>query len=404
MSATVPARGGKKLSKLYRSGATAIALALALLLATACSGGDRGGKASASTEPAGSGATTTESIAPASDATWEKVTPAEVGLDAAKLDQIAARAEAGTSSCLAVVRDGKIAGEWYFNDTAEDTTQEVFSVSKSIAGTLVGIAQDDGDLRIDDSASTWIPEWKGTPSEAVTVRHLLSNDSGREWSPRIDYVQLLRAPDRTAFAVGLTQVQSPGTVWAYNNSAIQTLQRVVQEATGQDVTTFAQQRLFEPLGMTHTTMTTDAAGNAQMFMGVQSTCRDLARFGLLMLNDGRWGDEQIVSAEWVEEATGRPATELVANYGYLWWLNHEGVLASPLAATDLQEAGNPTTGRMVPGAPDEMYWALGFGNQLIQIDPATNTVVVRLGTGGRPQPPTFGPTEAAKVVTEAVIR
>ena len=104
-------------------------------------------------------------------------------------------------------------------------------------------------------------------------------------------------------------------------------------------------------------------------------------------------------------ATGRPSTELVANYGYLWWLNRDGVLAGPAAATSLQDAeSGARTGRIVPGAPDDMYWALGFGNQIVQIDPASNTVVVRLGTPGRPGEPAFGPADAARVVTDAIIR
>jgi CubicO group peptidase (beta-lactamase class C family) len=336
--------------------------------------------------------------------TWEVVAPTEAGFDAVALEQIAARAEAAGSNCLVIVRDGRLAGEWYFNGADETTAQNIYSVSKSIASTLIGIAQDDGDLAIGDRASTWIPAWQGTPSEMVTVRNLLSNNSGREWSAAIDYIQLLRAPDRTAFAIGLTQSEPPGTVWAYNNSAIQTLQPILQRATRQDVVTFAKERLFEPLGMNHTTMATDPAGNAQMFQGVRSTCRDLARFGQLMLNQGRWGEAQIVSSEWVEAATGRPSTDLVANYGHLWWLNREGILASPAAATSLQDAeSGARSGRIVLTSPDSMYWALGFGNQIVQIDPNSNTVVIRLGTAGQSQGLTFGAADAARVVTEAVI-
>ncbi len=196
-------------------------------------------------------------------------------------------------------------------------------------------------------------------------------------------------------------------MWAYNNSAIQTLQRVLQGATGEDVTAFAKERLFEPLGMTHTVMATDRAGNAQMFEGVRSTCRDMARFGLLVLDGGQWGKRRIVSSRWIHEATGRSSTKLNAAYGYLWWLNREGVIGSPLVATDLSAAANPTTshGRLVADAPDDMFWALGLGNQIVQVDPGSKTVVVRLGTAeARPKPPTFGPTEASKVVTEAVER
>jgi CubicO group peptidase (beta-lactamase class C family) len=334
------------------------------------------------------------------------VSPASVGLSAARLDQIAARARAGKSNCLVVVRDGKLAGEWYFNGTGPNTAQEVYSATKSFASTLVGIAQDDGDLRIADSASRWIPQWRGNAARAVTVRDLLSMDSGRQWSVVSDYVGLILAADRTAFAVGLAQAEAPGKVWAYNNAAVQTLQRVLTGTTGTNVATFAAQRLFRPLGMRHTTMTTDEAGNAGLFEGIHSTCRDMARFGVLMLNDGRWGSRQIVSRDWVEAATGRPSTRLNAGYGYLWWLNRKGVLADPLTATSVQSAAGKTTkrGRLAPGAPSDMYWALGLGNQLIQIDPGSRTVVVRLGTAELiPTAPTFGPREASEVVTRAVL-
>jgi CubicO group peptidase (beta-lactamase class C family) len=342
---------------------------------------------------------------PAPGAAWQKVSPASVGLDPAKLSQIAAQAGKGRSNCLVVVRDGKLAGEWYFRGTGPSTTQDVFSVTKSVASTLVGMAQDEGRLRIGESASRWISQWKGTPSAAVTVRDLLSMDSGREWNALTDYLGLLAARDRTAFAIGLGQAAAPGTVWAYNNSAVQTLDRVLFAATHESVVRFAQQRLFGPLGMAHTTMATDRAGNAQMFEGIRSTCRDLARFGVLMLDRGLWRGKRIVSPGWVGQATGTSSTRLNAGYGYLWWLNHEGVVADVLAATSLQQARHATKGRLVPGAPDRMYWALGLGDQIIQVDPGTRTVVVRLGAADPiPVPPAFGPAQASRVVTEAVIR
>ena len=342
------------------------------------------------------------SLAQASAAqAWQKVSPASVGLEAKVLDRIAHTAEQGKSNCLLVLRDDKLAGEWYFNGTGPDTTQDVYSATKSFTSTLVGVAQDEGDLRITDPASKWIPAWSATPSAGVTVRDLLSMDSGRQWSFSSDYGGLLQAPDKTAFATGLGQSAAPGTSWTYNNSAVQALEPVLRGATGESVATFAARKIFEPLGMSHTKMTTDQAGHAELFEGIRSTCRDMARFGEAMLHGGR----PVVSSSWVTQATGRPSTALNAGYGYLWWLNHKGTLASPYSATSLDGAEHPTTkqGRIVPGAPADLYWALGLGNQLIQIDPATKTVVVRLGKGEpNPQPPTFGPKEASEVVTEAV--
>ena len=340
-------------------------------------------------------------------AEWQQVAPAQVGLDAAALERIAATARDGKSNCLVVVRHGKLAGEWYFNGTTPQSTQNVFSVTKSVASTLVGIAQDDGDLRVGASASRWVPEWRGTPARQVTVRNLLSNDSGREWSPAIDYDRMIRAADRTQFAVDLGQPDRPGQVWAYNNSAIQTLQRVLQNATGQEVGAYAQERMFGPLGMTRTRMTRDLAGNAQTFQGLESSCRDLARFGLLMLRGGRWGSERIVSRR-----LGRARDRRLVHAD-------ERRLRLPLVAQPVRRPGGPARARpparrhwtprhrargWCPARRPDTYWALGLGNQVVQVDPGTDTVVVRLGTPElSPQPPTFGPAEASKVVTTAVI-
>jgi CubicO group peptidase (beta-lactamase class C family) len=202
----------------------------------------------------------------------------------------------------------------------------VFSATKSFTSTLVGIAQDDSDLKITDKASTWIPQWQGTASDAVTIRNLLSMDSGRAWSFQSDYVGLLQAADRTAFAISLGQSAPPATTWIYNNAAVQTLEQGLQGATGSNVAAFATQRLFKPLNMTHTTMGVDKAGNARMFEGIKSTCRDMARFGVLMLNKRKWGKERIASSSWVKQASGTTSTKLNAGYGYLWWLNHKGTL------------------------------------------------------------------------------
>jgi CubicO group peptidase (beta-lactamase class C family) len=385
---------------LRRAAALVVAIPLGIA-ACSGSGGSTATHPSSTTSPSAS----TGPGASTPDGAWQKVSPASVGLDAGKLDQIAETARVGKSNCLVVARDGRIAGEWYFRGTNADTAQEIFSTTKSFTSTLVGMAVDAGKARLSDRASTWIPEWKGTPSAVVTLRDLLSNDSGRLWSLAQDYVQLLRAADTTAFAIGLTQTSAPRTVWAYNNSAIQTLERVVAGTLGADVPADARQRLFAPLGMDHTEMTTDRSGHATMYAGIRSTCRDLARFGSLFLARGDWNGTQIVSRRWVKEATGAPSTELNAAYGLLWWLNWRGRLAGPLAATSLAGAADATVrrGQLVPGAPADVFWALGLGNQVVQVDPGSRTVVVRLGTAEtRPKPPTFGPTEAARVVTEAV--
>ena len=334
-------------------------------------------------------------------AEWGRTDPAAAGLDPAVLDEIAAEAQANASNCFAVVRHGELVQDWYWNGTDAASTQEIFSTTKSITSTLVGIAQDDGLLDIHDRASEYIPAWVGTPAETVTIEDLLSNDSGRHWDLVTDYVSLAQAADRTAFGIGLAQDVAPGGTWAYNNAAIQTLDAVLQAATGQDPAAFAQARLFGPLGMTRTTMTHDTAGNTNLFFGAQSTCQDLARFGYLFLRNGRWNDTQIVSESWVAAATGQPSQDINAAYGYLWWLNRLGPVTGPLNPMTREQAATRPHIQLAPAASADMYWARGLGGQVVQIDEGSDTVVVRLGTGDRNT--TYTQANTARVVTEALV-
>lgn len=278
----------------------------------------------------------------------------------------------------------------------------MFSATKSYSSTLVGIAQAEGKLDIDDKASKYIPEWAGTPSADVTVKDLISNDSGRHWDFQTDYPGLIGAADRTDYAIGLKQDAPPRTVWVYNNSAIQTLDAVLEKATGVHPADYAEDKIFDPIGMAHSHMTLDNAGNTNTFFGLQSTCQDMARFGYLFLRKGNWDGEQLVPEAWVDEATGHPSQKLNAGYGYLWWLNRFGPQPSPAAATD-PNAGPSPDGQAVPDAPDDMFWAIGLGNQLISVDPGSDTVVVRIGPATANGTSAFGSQAIAKVVTEALV-
>jgi CubicO group peptidase (beta-lactamase class C family) len=374
----------------------------AVAIAAACSGGgsDEPEAADTGDADAASATGTTEAAGPGvafPGEEWERADPEELGLDPAALEAAAQRAEDVGSNCLVVARHGRIAGEWYWNDTDATTAQEAFSVTKSYSSTLVGIAEADGALDIDDPASDYITEWQGTDSEDVTIRNLLSNDSGRFWSFESDYRQLIRAEDQDAYAVGLDQAAPPGETWEYNNAAIQTLSVVLEEATGEPVADFARERLFEPLGMQSSEMTQDPSGNAHMFMGLHSTCEDMARMGHLFLQRGDWDGEQIVPEEWVAEAVDQPSQELNQSYGLLWWLNGGAGEGSGTAT-----GGTEPAGQMAPGAPEDMFFALGLTGQVIAVDPGSGVVVVRLsGEGGNGEE--YSPGDAAAVVTEAVV-
>lgn len=336
---------------------------------------------------------------------WPSADPAEIGLDPAVLAEMATDAEAAESHCLLVARNGHIAAESYWGESEPDTAHEVFSVTKSFTALVVGIAADDGLLDPDDPASRFISEWSDTPAAEVTVADLLSNTSGRRWSLAIDYAEMVGAADHTGFAIDLDQADPPGTVWAYNNSAIQTLDRVVEEAGGEPFHEFGTDRLLEPIGMADSAFSTDSADNTLTFMGLRSTCRDLARFGVLVLNGGVWNDERIVSEERLAAATS-PSSDITNSYGHLFWLNGEGPVPSATEPLTAEEAGSAPITRLVADAPERLVWALGLGGQVVQMDPLTDTVVVRIGPPSVADPTGaegggYGPGQTVRVL-EAV--
>jgi CubicO group peptidase (beta-lactamase class C family) len=336
----------------------ALGLAIGLVLA-ACSGADDASDASEGGAAESSSSETTVPAVPGNE--WTKIDPADADLDPAPLDELAAFLDSKDSQCMAVVKDGQLVAEQYWDGFTADTNREVFSVTKSITSTLVGIAQDQGLLDVDEPASKYLTEWQGTPSESITIANLISNDSGRFWTFDNDFVKLIQSADATTFAMGLSQQEPIGSKWVYNNSAIQTLEAVLERATDQPVGEFAKEHLFNPIGMT-SEIKTDAAGNTLTYMGLQAGCTDLARFGYLFAQDGSWGGEEVVSSDFVETATA-PSQDL-APYGYLWWLNR---------------TSDPAAAPRWPHAPETAFAALGLLEQVVLVLPEQDMVVVRVG-------------------------
>lgn len=303
---------------------------------------------------------------------WQPVDPEDAGFSATGLEAMAAVAMDSDSNCLFVTRRGQLVGEWYWNDFGPETDQDnVYSVSKSVTSALVGIAVERGELDIEAPAG--FAEWAGGDSEAVLLRNLISNDSGREWSFNKDYIDLGLAPDQTQFAIDLGHQHPVGTWWEYNNAAIQTVERALVVGTGSPVDSYAEARLFSQIHMS-ATMGHDGDGNTLTYQGVSASCRDLARFGYLYLRGGRWaGGVQVVPEAWVA-ASVTPSTALNSAYGFMWWLNQDGHWILP--STPLRDEGD---GRLMPDAPAEVFAAMGAFGQLVVVDPTTETVWVRLG-------------------------
>lgn len=301
---------------------------------------------------------------------WQIGAPEDHCLSSEGLAEMATIAEQTKSTCLVVIHDGVLVGDWYWDGYSADTPlPDVWSVTKSMTSAAIGIAQAEGLLDIHDRASDYIPQWQGTASEEVTIFDLITQTSGRQWDFFADFA-VFDAPDQTAYSLGFSQERQPGTRWDYSNLGTQSLEAALENAIGGDVATYIRTKLFEPIGMS-SSMARDSAGNTRVYTGLSATCEDLARFGYLYLRRGRWEDQQIVPKTWIAEST-RPSTELNDAYGYLWWLNNPGHVVLP-AVPDRGEYD----GKMLPSAPDHMDMALGAFGQVIAVDRKAEIVVVR---------------------------
>lgn len=305
------------------------------------------------------------------DSTTETEPSAESGSASSGDDRFSSLADAveqAGANCLVVEQAGEPVGEWFWQGFAAGSLQEGFSTTKSVTATLVGIAADQGALTLDQAASDFITEWKGTASEAVTVRQLLSNTSGRFHDVVTDYAQLaFLEQDKSRFAVALGQQSEPGTRWVYNNAAVQTLEVVLERATGMQVVAFADRNLFEPLGMT-SRLSLDGAGNAGLFAGMQTNCRDLAAFVRLYLDGGTADGATVVSAGFVDEALS-PSSPLNEAYGYLWWLNRRGTVQSSAEGSTRRGAS------LLPDLDEDVFYASGACGQVAMAVPAVDLVV-----------------------------
>lgn len=254
---------------------------------------------------------------------WAVADPAELGLDTAALRRHHFLCqESGADACV-VVHQGRIVQEWY----APDYRAPIMAMSstKSVTGLLAGILIGDGKLALDDPVGRYIPEWRAGAREGVTVRQLLSMTSGLPDNRRVEDVG--RVEDKEAFVFSLPLAKLPGEAWAYTNNGVFLLSPLLDRAAGEPIEQYARRRLFDPLGMGNTRLHVYPEGQAWTHADMETTPRDLARIGQLMLQGGRWEGQQIVPEAWVRISV-QPSQTLNPDYGLLWWLDVPGGYAA----------------------------------------------------------------------------
>lgn len=255
---------------------------------------------------------------PPADRFWKVASPRSLGLDTTALAAHLALCErTGADACL-VIRHDRIAQEWYSSRYA--VPMYAMSSTKSVAGLLVGMLIDDGRIAsADEPVCTFIATWCSGLRAKVTLRHLLAMTSGLPMmqDSSVGFVH----GDKDAYVIGLTPTSAPGTTWAYSNEGAQLLSPILDKAAGEPIQDYARRRLFLPLGMTQTQLHV-YPDHAWTYADMETTARDFARLGVLMMRHGMWQGRRIVSEQWIQEST-RPSQALNPRYGLLWWLDPE---------------------------------------------------------------------------------
>ena len=227
---------------------------------------------------------------------------------------------------IVVVRDGEIIAERYRPGFGVHKGYRTWSTAKSITAALVGIAAYKGLLELEAPAA--IPEWQypGDRRQAITYEHLLWMSSGLSSGGNNTYAVYFGGQDVVSAVTTTPLDVEPGTRWKYANNDTLLLLRALRHVLGNDLEylRFPYDELLNRIGMYHTRMETDHLGNFVGSSQVYTTARDLARFGVLLANDGVWDGERLLPEGWVEfsrtPAPAKPVAEGPRGYGAQFWL------------------------------------------------------------------------------------
>lgn len=245
--------------------------------------------------------------APASTSVSDSVVAANPAVSAASATTIST---AG-GTCLVAMKDAKIIGEWYWGGRTPATRTLGYSTSKPLTAAVIGVAERLGLLKLDQPAADFIPEWRGTPKSAITIRHLMTHTSGLSTTgANLTQALTTAAGTSTATALALPLATAPGSTFNYDASSftMQALLRVVEAATGEKFTSFAEKFVLRPAGIASSSYlgddptTGNQTGDPWLAGGLSTTCRDLARLGQLFHQRGTWDGKQIFTAEYSAQA------------------------------------------------------------------------------------------------------
>ncbi len=311
---------------------------------------------------------------PTNTDTWETTNLADLNWNEDQVDALYSYLEDSDTRAFIILKDGKIALEKYFGlnvlgtvDFNEDSIWYWASAGKTITSLLIGIAQQENHLNINDITSDYLGlGWTSLDEEKealITIKNQLCMNTGLNYNvPAED--EFCTMPSCLTFSA------DAGTEWYYYNPPYLLLKDVITAATSVDFSEYSKNKLENIIGMDGDWLSlTAGVDNLELYW---SNARTMARFGLLILNEGTWNDTKVLDdANYFTEMTNT-SQSLNEAYGYLWWLNGKSSVIYPGTTLNLNL-------ELAPNAPDDLIAAIGKNGQYIDVIPSENMVVIRMG-------------------------
>jgi CubicO group peptidase (beta-lactamase class C family) len=265
---------------------------------------------------------------PPADAPFPRVDAASTNLDFERLAMLVERARRSRSDALVVLKDGKLVCDRAFGKPRGPI--EAMSATKSVVSLAIGLCLREGLIdSIDTPVARFFPEWDDDAHRNITIRHLLTHTSGIAADRTTE--KIYASENFVEFALHSPIRTPPGSVFFYNNVALNLLPAIVEKAAGERLDRFLGEQLFAPLGITDFTWSLDRSGNPHGMSGLQIRAIDFARVGQMLLEHGKCHGEEVIDPTWIALST-RPAEVNgkipLSGHGLLWWLESDSVTGS----------------------------------------------------------------------------
>lgn len=279
---------------------------------------------------------------------WETATPESQGMCPDNINEAMDYAfqDGNFTGAVIVIRNGYIVAERYADDRMATDLVTSWSVAKSFTSALIGKALDEGLISsLDQQVSEFIPAWKDTDKEVITLRQLMTVKTALEL---LDGGDFYGEEDQLQVSIDRNLIGQPGEqLYTYSNSDVMLAGEVVRSSTSMTPKTYLDQKIGSVIRFSGEWWQ-DTKGHILTYCCLDSTARDFGRFGLLFARNGEWEGQEILSDNWITEST---APALSGQYGFYWW-----------------------------PAPNTGFTALGVQGQIVAVYPAEDLVIMRFSS------------------------